>query len=119
MTQEIPLAEMRCSGYDSTSRALGEAEIAELMSQVPEWTIGEQDGIPRLEREFRFEDFVEALAFTNAVGEMAETEDHHPALLTEWGRVTVYWWTHFVGGLHLNDFIAAARTDRIYARFQR
>ena len=57
---------------------------------------------------------MEALEFTNRVGEMAEAEDHHPALLTEWGRVTVAWWTHVVGGLHKNDFVAAAKTDRLY-----
>jgi 4a-hydroxytetrahydrobiopterin dehydratase len=48
------------------------------------------------------------------VGEAAEKEGHHPALLTEWGKVTVSWWTHDVGGLHQNDFIMAARTDDIY-----
>lgn len=116
MTHRIPLAEMHCSGYSAASRALNEDEIAELMPQVPDWTLSEQGGIPRLERVFQFENFVEALAFTNAVAEMAEAEDHHPALLTEWGRVTVYWWTHFVGGVHQNDFIAAARTDRLYGK---
>ena len=64
---------------------------------------------------FTFADFAAALAFTNAVGAMAEAEGHHPALLTEWGRVQVTWWTHSVQGLHLYDFIAAAKTGRIFA----
>ena len=51
------------------------------------------------------------------MGEAAEKEGHHPALLTEWGKVTVSWWTHDVGGLHQNDFIMAARTDDIYRKF--
>ena len=55
--------------------------------------------------------FAQALAVTNRVGEQAEEEGHHPALLTEWGKVTVSWWTHKIGGLHQNDFIMAARTD--------
>jgi 4a-hydroxytetrahydrobiopterin dehydratase len=49
------------------------------------------------------------------VGEVAEAEDHHPALLTEWGKVTVTWWTHAVKGLHRNDFIAAAKTDQLHS----
>ena len=60
------------------------------------------------------EDFAEALEFTNDVGAIAEEEGHHPAILTEWGRVTVTWWTHKIRGLHRNDFIMAAKTDQIY-----
>ena len=56
-----------------------------------------------------------ALEFTNQVGELAEQEDHHPSILTEWGRVTVTWWTHAVSGLHVNDFISAAKTDQLFA----
>jgi 4a-hydroxytetrahydrobiopterin dehydratase len=76
----------------------------------------EQDRIKKLTRVFRFGDFAEALAFTNALGELAEEEDHHPALLTEWGRVTVTWWTHKIKGLHRNDFVMAAKADEVYRR---
>jgi len=69
----------------------------------------------RLERAYKFKDFIAALAFTNKVGEIAEMEDHHPAILTEWGQVTLTWWTHTVKGLHLNDFIMAAKSDSVYA----
>jgi 4a-hydroxytetrahydrobiopterin dehydratase len=65
---------------------------------------------------FRFDDFAQALAFTNAVGELAEAENHHPALLTEWGRVTVTWWTHVSRGLSRNDFVMAAKTDELLRR---
>ena len=68
-----------------------------------------------LERVFKWKNFVQALAFTNRVGELAEEEGHHPALLTEWGKVTVTWWTHKIKGLHRNDFIMAARTDQLYS----
>jgi 4a-hydroxytetrahydrobiopterin dehydratase len=47
------------------------------------------------------------------VGQIAEEEGHHPSILTEWGRVTVTWWTHKIKGLHRNDFIMAAKTDRL------
>ncbi len=62
---------------------------------------------------FSFNNFGEALEFTNKVGKVAEAEGHHPAILTEWSRVTVSWWTHKIRGLHRNDFIMAAKTDRV------
>ncbi|HNB52574.1 MAG TPA: 4a-hydroxytetrahydrobiopterin dehydratase [Anaerolineales bacterium] len=89
-------------------------EIYDFHTQIPAWKIVEPDGIPSLQRVFRFTNFAEALTFTNRVGELAEAEDHHPAILTEWGRVTVTFWTHVTRGLHRNDFIAAAKTDLLY-----
>jgi len=86
-------------------------EINIFRKQVPEWEIVAIDGIERLRREYKFRNFSEALAFTNRVGALAEEQEHHPALLTEWGSVRVEWWTHKIGGLHRNDFIMAARTD--------
>jgi 4a-hydroxytetrahydrobiopterin dehydratase len=86
-------------------------EIRELKPQIPEWALVERDGIQRLERVFRFTNFAEALNFTNRVGALAEQEGHHPAIFTEWGRVTVTLWTHKIRGLHRNDFIMAAKLD--------
>jgi 4a-hydroxytetrahydrobiopterin dehydratase len=68
----------------------------------------------RLERTFKFKNFTQALEFTNKVGAIAEEEDHHPRIVTEWGRVILQWWTHVIGGLHKNDFIMAAKTDEFY-----
>ena len=84
-------------------------------AQVPDWPLLERDGIARLEWLFHFPGFAYALAFANQVGALAEEEGHHPALLTEWGRVTVTWWTHKIRGLHRNDFIMAAKTDALAA----
>ncbi len=83
---------------------------------MPEWILVEEDGIEKLQRHFSFKNFVDALAFTNQVGELAEKEGHHPAILTEYGKVTVTWWTHKIGGLHRNDFISAAKTDALMGR---
>jgi 4a-hydroxytetrahydrobiopterin dehydratase len=85
------------------------------MLQLPQWEIVQQEGVDRLQRVYKFKNFVEALAFTNRIGDLAESEGHHPLLITEWGRVTVQWWTHKIGGLHVNDFIMSARTDDIAA----
>jgi 4a-hydroxytetrahydrobiopterin dehydratase len=83
------------------------------MEALPGWSIEEHDGVMQLEKAFRFDDFVQALVFTNKVGELAEKEGHHPRLVTEWGRVAVTWWTHKIKGLHRNDFIMAAKTDEL------
>jgi 4a-hydroxytetrahydrobiopterin dehydratase len=107
---------MKCVACRSDAPTVTEAEIAELQPQVPAWEIVEQDGIKKLNRVFRFGDFAQALAFTNALGELAEEEGHHPALLTEWGSTTVTWWTHKINGLHRNDFVMAAKADDLYRR---
>lgn len=65
---------------------------------------------------FRFDSFAQALAFTNEVGIIAEEQGHHPSLLTEYGSVTVTWWSHKIGGLHVNDFIMAGKTDRLFSQ---
>jgi 4a-hydroxytetrahydrobiopterin dehydratase len=88
-------------------------EIKAYAEQVPGWKVIHVDGEPRLQREFKFKNFSEALQFTNQVGNLADAQDHHPAILTEWGKVTVTFWTHATGGLHVNDFIMAAKTDRL------
>jgi 4a-hydroxytetrahydrobiopterin dehydratase len=90
-----------------------EAELADLRRQIREWQLVERDGIAQLERTFHVPTFADALTFANRVGALAEEEGHHPALLTEWGRVTVTWWTHKIHGLHRNDFIMAAKTDAL------
>lgn len=109
------LKQERCVACRADSPRVTEAEVAELKPQIPDWEMVMRDDIQRLERVYKFPNFVEALAFTNRVGELAEEERHHPALLTEWGRVTVTWWTHKIKGLHRNDFIMAAKTDEAYA----
>ena len=90
---------------------VSEAEVVELKPQIPDWDIISVEGVSQLQRVYNFIDFKTALDFTNRVGEIAEAEQHHPALLTEWGKVTVTWWTHALKGLHRNDFIMAAKTD--------
>jgi 4a-hydroxytetrahydrobiopterin dehydratase len=101
-----------CRGGDSP---VSEKELEEYQPQVPSWQVREDNGIDMLERVFIFKNFAEALAFTNKVGALAESAGHHPAILTEWGRVKVTWWTHAIRGLHHNDFIMAAKTDQLYS----
>ena len=107
------LASERCTTCRPGSPTVSDTELPALLREIPGWRVVERDSVRRLERVFTFPDFAAALAFTNRVGAEAETEGHHPALSTEWGRVTVTWWTHSIGGLHRNDFIMAARTDAL------
>jgi len=108
------IADQTCEACRADAPKLTEAQIAELSPEVPQWQLVEEAGEQRLRRLFKFENFAQALAFTQAVGDLAEAANHHPALLTEWGKVRVDWWTHKIGGLHRNDFIMAAKTDQAY-----
>ncbi len=95
---------------------LSETEIRELQPQVPEWILETQGGIWRLQRVFKFKNFIEAVEFTNKIAAIAEEQGHHPLIITEWGRVTVQWWTRVIKGSHHNDFIMAAKTDDLFLK---
>jgi 4a-hydroxytetrahydrobiopterin dehydratase len=111
---DTELRQQHCVACQPGQPALTVGELRQLLPQIPEWRIETVGGISHLTRAFTFPDFAAALAFTNRVGALAEAEGHHPALLTEWGRVTVSWWTHAIGGLHHNDVVMAAKTDEAY-----
>lgn len=107
------LAQQTCIPCSSSLPPATPEEIARLRLEVPNWEVMEVETVPQLQRQYRFKNFALALAFTNEVGAIAQTANHHPALLTEWGKVTVTWWTHVIGGLHHNDFVMAAKTDEV------
>ena len=108
------LKEMKCEACRRGEPTVTLEQMNELLPQIRHWRVEEQEGIPQLVRVFEFPDFARALEFTNRVGGIAEEEGHHPALLTEWGKVTVRWWTHKIRGRHRNDFIMAAKTDDVF-----
>jgi 4a-hydroxytetrahydrobiopterin dehydratase len=110
------LHQMKCVACRAGEPTVTNDEVYGLQAQIPEWQVKEVEGINRLERVFKFRNFVQALAFTNKVAAIAEEQDHHPLIITEYGRVTVHWWTHTIKGLHMNDFIMAAKTDEIYGQ---
>lgn len=109
------LAQQTCEACTKKSLPVTPEEISELKPRIPDWRLIDVTGESRLERTYQFPNFAKALEFTNRVGEIAEEQGHHPALLTEYGQVTVTWWTHAIAGLHKNDFIMAAKTDEIAA----
>lgn len=110
------LSEKTCSACRAGSPMLSDVEVQAALEQLPDWTVAVVAGVNQLLREYRFNNFVQALAFTQAVGELAEEYGHHPALLTEWGKVKVSWWTHKIHGLHENDVIMAAKTEQLFRK---
>jgi 4a-hydroxytetrahydrobiopterin dehydratase len=111
----VTLAKEKCIACRRDSPRVTDEDIAELHPIVPEWRLTEDDGIKRLDRTFKVDNFASAIAFADDVAEAAEGEGHHPRLTVEWGRVNVAWWTHKIRGLHRNDFIMAAQTDELFA----
>ncbi|MDQ2692399.1 MAG: 4a-hydroxytetrahydrobiopterin dehydratase [Chloroflexota bacterium] len=108
------LAKGKCVACRAGEPTLTEEQIQELLPQLHDWEVNEVNGTKRLEKVFKFKNFAQALEFTNKIGAVAEEEDHHPLIITEWGKVTINWWTHKIGGLHKNDFIMAAKSDEIF-----
>ncbi len=109
----IELRGLTCEVCRTGAPQATEEEMVGFMAQIPDWQVVEEAGEKQLLRAYKFKNFRKALAFTNLVGEIAEEAGHHPALLTEWGMVTVRWWTHKINGLHKNDFVMAAKTDQL------
>jgi 4a-hydroxytetrahydrobiopterin dehydratase len=108
------LHQMKCVACRAGEPTISQGEMYMMHPQIPEWMVMEVDGIQRLERVFKFKNFAKALEFTNRIGAIAEEEDHHPLIVLEWGKVTLQWWTHTIGGLHKNDFIMASKSDQLY-----
>jgi 4a-hydroxytetrahydrobiopterin dehydratase len=114
-SEMFDLSKQNCEACRADAPKISDDDLKMLMPNIPDWNIVVVDGVMQLSREFEFRNFEQAMAFSNRVGEIAEAEDHHPAILTEWGQVTVTWWSHKIKGLHRNDLIMAARTDEVYA----
>lgn len=107
------LVDQHCTPRRGEAHRLPAAEVQRLLTGLPGWSL-RADGLA-IVRELRFKDFLAALAYVNALADVAEAEDHHPDLELGYGRCTVCFNTHDVGGLSLNDFICAAKAERLYA----
>ncbi len=110
------LINRECKPCRGDAPTLNQDQITEYLAAVPQWQMIETNGVNKIFQIFKFRNFAESLAFTNQVGELAEDAGHHPDILLQWGRVTVTWYSHKIGGLRENDFIMAARTDHLYNR---
>tara|TARA_B100001013_G_scaffold170228_1_gene102095 strand:+ start:618 stop:959 length:342 start_codon:yes stop_codon:yes gene_type:complete len=108
------LISQKCIACKADAPRVTDDELVELLKEIPKWKPITEESMLRLQRVFEFQDYSSAVQFTNKVADLAEQEDHHPAILLEWGKVEIKWWTHKILGLHKNDFIAAAKTDLIF-----
>ena len=108
------LINKKCEACRIDAPKVTDEEIPSLISQIPLWDIIEENNIKKLTCLFKFSDYEQSLVFTNKVATLADEEDHHPQITLEWGKVKVIWWSHKINGLHQNDFICAAKTDRLY-----
>jgi len=107
------LVKQKCEACRADAPRVTDDELPDLLKQIPDWQPITTESVLKLNKIFNFNNYAEAISFTNKIAELAEEEDHHPAILLEWGKVEVTWWTHKIGGLHKNDFIAAAKTDQL------
>ncbi len=103
------LAQRHCRPLPVGTPALADADCTAYLALLPGWKVA----AGRLRREYRLPDFAGALALVNAIGALAEAEDHHPDIALSWGKVGVELWTHSVGGFSENDFILAAKIEAL------
>ena len=106
------LTKKKCVPCEGGVPPLKRAEAEELLKELNDWAL--IDDAHLLAKSFRFKNFVTTMEFVNEVAAIAEEEGHHPTLVTEWGKVTVVWWSHRIRGVHRNDFIMAAKTNQVY-----
>jgi 4a-hydroxytetrahydrobiopterin dehydratase len=106
----MSLHQEHCQPLSGSEHRISASQADELSRQIPQWDRDEQG---RLRRRYSFANFLDALAFTNRLGDIAEAQGHHPDLELGWGYVVVHLTTHDVDGLSRNDFIMAARIDSL------
>ncbi len=105
------LRRQNCKPLKGKENAIASPKAHELIRQLPGWTFGDVENV--IEKKYTFSDFAHALAFVNAVGAIAERENHHPDIELSWGKAVIRFSTHDVGGLSMNDFISAAKVESI------
>ena len=105
------LSKKKCVPCEGGTPPLTAEEIANLKAKIPNWTVAEDQ--KSISLEFEFKNFAEAFAFANKIAAIAEVENHHPDLHVSWGKVGVELSTHAIGGLSENDFVLAAKIDKI------
>ncbi|MCY3885919.1 MAG: 4a-hydroxytetrahydrobiopterin dehydratase [Gammaproteobacteria bacterium] len=101
-------------------KPLSDEEVRRLLKEVPGWKLEYSNtrDLCLLARTYPFKTYELVLTFHQNVGGLAEEEQHHPEMITQYGDVTIRWWTHTVGGVHMNDFVLAAKCDRLYQESQ-
>jgi len=101
-----------CEACQIDAPKVPQDQIQILLSEINGWYLIEEP-INKIQKIFSFKSYKDSVDFSNKVASLADDEDHHPQIVLEWGKVTVIWWSHKIEGLHKNDFICAAKTDKL------
>ena len=107
------LARRKCVPYDSNTLPMSKADAKKYLKQIPGWKLSDD----HIAQEFKFDTYLGGLGFAYSLGKTAEEEQHHPDILIRWKRVKITLTTHDIKGLTVNDFIIAAKDEKIYRRF--
>ena len=107
------LSQQTCSVCEIGTPTLPDDQQIELLKDLDGWDI-DRTNISRLVKVFKFKNYKQPLEFANLIASLAESQNHHPKIIIEWGEVTLEWWSHEIKGLHKNDFICAAKSDKFY-----
>lgn len=110
------LATAECESCNRLAQKLTLAEIESLVELTENWSTIHEEGIDKVQRTFPMKSYAQAISFTSAIGQLAESQNHHPAILLEYSTVTVTFWTHIINGLHKNDFIMSAKVNCLFSR---
>ena len=108
------LIQKKCTACELGAPLVPNKKQNDLLKDLEGWLIDRSD-ISKLSKTFRFSNYVSTLNFVNLIAELSE--DHHPKITIEWGKVSLEWWSHKIKGLHMNDFICAAKSDQIFKNF--
>ena len=111
------LLEKKCTACELGAPLVPDKDQIEFLKDLEGWQIDKSD-ISKLVKTFKFSNYVKTLNFVNLIAELSESEDHHPKIIFEWGKVSLQWWSHKIEGLHTNDFICAAKSDEIYTSLE-
>ena len=106
------LSSQSCEACQIDAPKVPQDQIQILLSEINGWVLIEEP-INKIQKVFSFKSYKDSVDFSNKVASLADAEDHHPQIVLEWGKVTVIWWSHKIEGLHKNDFICAAKTDKL------
>ena len=110
------LLKKTCSACEIDAPLVPHDQQIELLKDLDGWIIDNSD-ISKLTKEFKLNNYEQSIVFANLIADLAELQDHHPKIIIEWGSVSLEWWSHKIGGLHMNDFICAAKSDEIFDTF--
>ena len=107
------LSEKKCEACTIDAPLVNSVDYPDLLKDLEDWSIKEES-INKLVKTYKFTNYADSVSFTTKIANLAEEEDHHPKIVLEWGAVKLEWWSHKIKGLHMNDFICAAKSDKIF-----